>query len=122
MEKTILLVEDDVFLIDIYSSKIKEAGFEVEVAEDGEAAIKKAKETKPDIVLLDLVLPKADGWEFLKEIKAIPELKDTKIIILSNLGQKDEIEKGLQMGADKYLVKAHYTPSEVIEEVKKILK
>lgn len=118
--KNILLVEDDPFLIDIYSTKLKESGFGVEVASDGEKALTKASEKKYDLVILDIVLPQMDGWEILGKIKEGSN-KDLKIIILSNLGQKSEVEKGLKMGATKYLIKAHYTPSEVVEEIKKII-
>lgn len=120
--KNILLVEDDPFLIDIYRSKLKEVGFSVDTAEDGEQAITKMKDKKPDLVLLDIVLPDIDGWEILKQIKTDPELKDLKVVILSNLGQKNEVEKGVELGAVKYLIKAHFTPSEVVSEIKKILK
>lgn len=119
--KKILLIEDDAFLVDIYTTKLKEAGFEVLVAFDGEEGFKKAKDEKPDLVLLDLVLPGMDGWEFLKKAKS-ENLGNVKVVVLSNLGQKEEVEKGMELGAVKYLVKAHYAPSEVVEEVKKILK
>jgi len=117
--KKILLVEDDPFLIDIYTTKLKESGFSVEVANDGEAALRKARENKPDLVILDIVLPQIDGWEILRKIKSEPEFKNLKVIILSNLGQKEEVEKGIKLGAAKYLIKAHYTPSQVIKEIKK---
>lgn len=119
--KKILLIEDDAFLVDIYATKLKEAGFEVLTAFDGEEGYKKAKEEKPDLVLLDLVLPGMDGWEFLKKAKS-ENLTWLKIVVLSNLGQKEEVEKGLNLGVVKYLVKAHYAPSEVVEEISKILK
>lgn len=119
--KTILLVEDDPFLVDIYSTKLKEAGFSVQVAIDGKEALKKIKEDIPDLLLLDIVLPNFNGWEILRKIERDDELKTLKVVILSNLGEKQEIEKGLKLGAARYLVKAHYTPSEVVEEVKKIL-
>ncbi len=122
---SILLVEDDPFLIDIYATKFKESGFSVEVAKEGEEAFKKLSEKKFDLLILDIVLPQVDGWEVLKRIQSskseIQNLKDLKIIVLSNLGQKEEVEKGLKLGATKYLIKAHYTPSEVVEEIKKIL-
>ena len=120
--KKIILVEDDPFLIDIYTTKLKELDFAIQVATDGEEAISKIKEEKPDLIVLDIVLPHVDGWEILREIKGEEKLAKTKIIILSNLGQKEEVEKGLQLGATKYLIKAHYTPSQVVEEIKKILK
>ncbi len=120
--KQILLIEDDPFLIDIYTTKLKESGFRVEVATGGGEGVSKIKEKKPDLLLLDIVLPQIDGWEILKEIKSDEELKDLKVIILSNLGQKEEVEKGLAMGAIKYLIKAHYTPTQIVEEIKKVLK
>ncbi|RLF61992.1 MAG: response regulator [Thermoplasmata archaeon] len=120
--KKILLVEDDPFLIDIYTTKLKKSGFGMTVAKDGDSALRAVKEEKPDLVLLDIVLPHIDGWEILKKIKNNKELKDVKIIVLSNLGQKQEVEKGLELGAVKYLIKAHYTPSEIVKEVEKILK
>jgi len=119
--KNILLIEDDPFLIDIYTTKLKGSGFLVEVASQGEEAVSKVKEKPFDLVLLDIVLPKIDGWEILRQIKAESKLKDLKVIILSNLSQKEEVEKGMNLGADKYLIKAHYTPSEVVEEIKKVL-
>jgi len=119
--KKILLIEDDPFLSDIYTAKLKDAGFEVEVMTEGDAVISKITEKKPDLVLLDIVLPHLDGWEVLKQIKETSSLKDLKVIILSNLGQKSEVEKGLNLGAVKYLIKAHYTPTEIAEEIKKII-
>ncbi len=120
--KTILLVEDDPFLIDLYVTKSKEAGFKIEVVDDGDLVLEKVKEVKPDILLLDIVLPNVDGWEILRKIKEDIDMKDLIVVILSNLGQKDEVEKGLKLGATKYLIKAHYTPTEVVEEVKKLLR
>ena len=119
--KQILLIEDDPFLIDIYSTKLKDSGFLVEVASDGEQALEKVKAKKPDLVLLDIVLPKVSGWEILRKIKSEANLKGLKIIILSNLGQKEEVEKGVDLGVSKYLIKAHYTPSQVVEEIKEII-
>jgi len=120
-------VEDDPFLIDIYATKFKEEGFQVKVANDGEEGLRKLREgegneEKFDLLVLDIVLPHVDGWEILKEIKASEKLKNLKIVILSNLGQKGEVEKGVKLGATKYLIKAHYTPSEVVAEIKQLLK
>jgi DNA-binding response OmpR family regulator len=118
--KSILLVEDDPFLIDIYTTKLKEEGFAVEVADDGEEVMAKIAEVKPDLMLLDIVLPNVNGWEILRRVKKDATTKDLKIIILSNLAEKEEVEKGMSFGANKYLVKAHYTPTEVIKEITKI--
>ena len=125
--KNILLVEDDPFLIDIYTTKLKDSGFSVEVAKEGEEALRKLNEEKFDLLILDIVLPQIDGWEVLEKIKneklkmKNESLENLKIIVLSNLGQKEEVEKGLKLGATKYLIKAHYTPSEVVEEIKEII-
>jgi len=123
--KKILIVEDDPFLIDIYTTKLKDSGFSVEVAKEGESALRKLTEEKFDLLLLDIVLPQIDGWEILEKVKNAPHQYGgarLKIVILSNLGQKEEVEKGLKLGATKYLIKAHHTPSEVVEEIKAVLK
>ncbi len=119
--KKILLVEDDPFMIDIYTTKLKEAGFLVRLSADGENALQQIKNEKPDLILLDIVLPKLNGFELLKEIKDLSQLKEIPVIIISNLGQKKEVEKGLKTGAVKYLIKAHYTPSEIVEEIQQVL-
>jgi len=121
-KKTVLLAEDDPFLIDVYSTKLKEAGFNVEVAKDGNECLTKLREKKLDLLLLDIVLPQISGWEVLRKIKENERLKDLKIIILSNLGQKNEIKQGLGLGAARYLIKSHYTPTQVVEEINKLLK
>ncbi len=120
--RKILLVEDDPFLIDIYTAKFKEAGFDIQVVTDGQESLRKIKEKLPDLVLLDIVLPHINGWEILRKIRQEDKLKNLKVIILSNLGQKEEVEKGISLGATKYLIKAHYKPNEVVEQIKKILK
>jgi len=119
--KVILLVEDDPFLIDIYKTKMEEEGFVVEVAERGDAIFTKLEQLRPDLIILDIVLPQMDGWEVLRKIKSDERLKELKVMVLSNLGQKEEVEKGIKLGAEKYLIKAYYTPSQVVEEIKKIL-
>jgi len=120
--KNILLVEDDLFMIDIYTTKLKEAGFSVQVAIDGEEALNKMKEKKPDLLVLDIVLPRLTGFEILKAVKSSSELQKIPVLVLSNLGQRTEVEEGLKLGATKYLIKAHYTPTEVVKEIKEILK
>ncbi len=124
--KSILLIEDDPFLVDIYTTKFKGSDFKIDVATDGEQGLRKLSEKKFDLLVLDIVLPQIDGWEILKKIKALSfnfkHLEGLKIVILSNLGQKEEVERGMEMGATKYLIKAHFTPSEVVEEITKTLK
>ena len=123
--KSILLVEDDPFLSDIYLTKLKESGFEAVGVSEGKECLRIIKEKEFDLALLDIVLPRMDGWEILRKIretKKNAKIKNLKVVILSNLGQKEDIEKGLKLGAVKYLIKAHYTPTEVVREIKKILK
>lgn len=122
MPKKILIVEDDKFLRELIKRKLIGEGFEVVEAIDGEEALKKVKEEKVDLVLLDLILPSIDGFEVLSRIKENPDLVSLPVIILSNLGQREEIERGLKLGAVDYLVKAHFTPGEIIEKIKSILK
>ncbi len=122
MAKKILIVEDDKFLRELISQKLVKEGYDIVEAVDGEEGVKKVKEDKPDLVLLDLILPGADGFEVLSRVKSDPLLVPIPIIILSNLGQKDDIEKGLKLGAVDYLIKAHFTPAEIIEKIKIILK
>lgn len=122
MAKKILIVEDDKFLRELIARKLTDEGFEIIEAVDGEDGIKKIKEMKPDLVLLDLILPSIDGFEVLSRVKGDASLTSIPIIILSNLGQKEEVEKGLDLGAVDYLIKAHFTPGEIIEKIKNILK
>ena len=124
--KKILLVEDDPFLIDIYQTKLENSGFEVEVAENGEKALELLKEKVFDSMLLDIVLPRIDGWKILEEIKKMKkereDLEKMKIVVWSNLGEKEDIKKGLSLGATSYLIKANFTPSEVVREIEKLLR
>jgi len=120
-KKKILLVEDDKFLSEMYSTKLTESGFEVETAFDGEEGLRKAGEFQPDLILLDIVLPKKDGFEVLKELKAKEELSKILVIALTNLGQKEEVQKGFDLGASDYIIKAHFTPTEVVAKAKKLL-
>jgi len=117
----VLLVEDDKFLSEMYVTKLESAGFEVEAAFDGEEALAKVKEFAPQLVFLDIVLPKKDGFEVLAALKEGGSLKNMKVIALTNLGQKEEVDKGLSLGASDYIVKAHFTPTEVVAKAKKVL-
>ncbi len=122
MPNTILVVEDDKFLRELISQKLAAENFNVEGAVDGEEGIKKIKELKPAVVLLDLILPGIDGFEVLLRVKNDPALAQIPVIILSNLGQREDIERGLKLGAVDYLIKAHFTPGEIIEKIKNVLK
>ena len=120
--KKILLVEDDKYLVDIYVTELKKAGFIVEVALNGKEALNKINEVKPDLLILDIIMPEVDGWQVLRKIREKTEFKNLKIIVLSNLSQKEDIEKAFKFGATKYFVKTHFTPSKVVEEIKQLLK
>jgi len=122
MAKTILIIEDDQFLRELIVRKITGEGFSALEAESGEQGIEKTKQEKPDLILLDLMLPGIGGFEVLKKIKEDKNSNSIPIIILSNLAEPEEMEKGLKMGAVDFLIKAHLTPREIIDKVKSILK
>ena len=121
MFKKILLIEDDKFLRDLMNKKLLSMGYDVVAAADGESGLTMIKESKPDVVLLDLILPGINGFEVLERAKKDPETASIPVIILSNLGQSEDIEKGLKLGAKDFLVKAHFTPQEIINKLKAIL-
>ena len=118
----ILLIEDDPFLLSMYSTKFGLENFSVISADDGEKGWQTADEVRPDIILLDILMPKMNGFEVLEKLKANKKTKNIPVILLTNLNQKDEIERGMTLGADDYLIKAHFMPSEVVEKIKKVLK
>lgn len=118
----VLLVEDDVFLSGIYQKKFEMEGFKISTSDNGEKGLADVKKKKPDIVLLDVLLPKMDGFTVLKQLKEDEATKNIPVILLTNLGQKDDVEKGLEAGAADYLIKAHFKPSEIVEKVRKVLK
>ena len=120
-KKRILLVEDDPFISEMYTLKFEKAGFASEVAMTGKEGVAKTREWRPDIVLLDVLIPEMDGFEVLSILKKDPGVKSIPVIMLTNLGQKEDIEKGAALGAAAYVVKAHFTPQEVVEKVRAIL-
>jgi len=121
-KKKILIIEDDFFVRDLYDRELTREGFAVETAVDGPEGLLKAVETKPDLVLLDIMLPKMSGLDVLKTLKEKEETKNIPVVLLTNLGQDSVIREGFSLGAAGYLIKAAYTPSQIIEEVKKFLK
>ena len=120
-KQNILLVEDDPFLVEMYMNKFEEAGYEIDVASNGNKAIEQIKAKHPVIVLMDVVMPGLDGFEVLKLIKSDETTKSIPVIMLTNLGQKEDVDKAMNLGAADYLVKAHFTPSEVVSKVKQII-
>lgn len=117
-----MIIEDDKFLRELIARKLEREGYEVAEAVDGEEGFKKVKAEKADLVLLDLILPGIDGFEVLSRMKKDVSVAQTPVIILSNLGQKEDVDRGLKLGAADYLIKAHFTPGEIIEKVQKVLK
>lgn len=122
-KKKIMIVEDDYFVMDIYNLKLTQEGFEVIGAKDGTEALKKLREENftPDLILLDILMPYIDGLEVLAEIKKYERLKKVPVVLLSNLSQRADIEAGLKLGAKGYIIKSHFTPSEVLKEIKSFL-
>jgi DNA-binding response OmpR family regulator len=124
-EKTkVLIVEDDKFLAELISTKLDKEGYDIILATDGEQGLKKTLEEKPAIILLDIMLPGMDGFEVLENLKrnSDPAVKATPVIILSNFGQEEKVERGLSLGAVDYLVKANFTTGEIVEKIKQVLK
>lgn len=118
----IMVVEDDKFLMKIYQSKLNKEGFEVVAAHDGEEATTLIPAEMPQLILLDLIMPKKTGFEVLTEIKQNPATAQIPVLILSNLGQSSDVEKGMQLGAVDYVVKSNMSITEIIEKVKGFLK
>ncbi len=117
-QKKVLVVEDDEHISKVYEIKLAKEGFATLLARDGEEAVEKIKAEKPDLIILDLMLPKKDGFGVLEDIKKIPELARIPVIVLSNLGQQADQERALALGANEYLIKVDYSIQEVIDKVK----
>ena len=117
----LIIIEDDPFLLSILAEKLKEAGFSIEMAADGEDGLNKIKSEDFDLVLLDIVLPKIDGFKILEELRGDNQLKKIPVIILSNLYDKNNIDKAILLGAKEYIVKAYNTPEEIVLKIKSFL-
>lgn len=117
----IIIVEDDPFLLSILAEKLKESGFGVDTAIDGEDGLNKIKSGNFDLVLLDMVLPKIDGFKILEELRDNNQIKKIPVVILSNLYDKNNIDKAVLLGAKEYIVKAYNTPEEIVLKIKSFL-
>jgi len=117
----VLLVEDDVALRDIYSARFTAEGYDVVTAADGEAALTQAVKERPDLIILDVMMPKISGFDVLDILRATPETKATKVIMMTALSQESDVDKGKSLGADEYLVKSEVTLTDVIEKAKQVL-
>ncbi len=121
MAKKILFIEDESALQKTFGEVLTQEGYDVVKAMDGEEGLRLAQSEKPDLILLDLILPKMHGFEVLKQLKDDEETKDIPIIVLTNLESTDDVEKALELGATTYLVKANYDLEDVLKKVKNAL-
>lgn len=119
--KSILLIEDDDIVAELLKKQLIRAGYFVDIANNGKLGLSMIQKNKPDLVLLDMLLPGIDGFSILEELNKFGILPDLPVIIISNSGQQVEIERALKMGVRDYLVKVNFNPGEVLEKVKQIL-
>lgn len=117
----VLIVDDEPALLDIYSTKLSMEGFQVAIAHDGLEGIQQAVQFKPEIILLDVVMPVKDGFETLQDLKMNTTTKDIPVIILSNLGQDYEVKRGMTLGAKNFLTKANLSPQRIVDEIRRAL-
>lgn len=121
-EKSILIIEDEKDLADLFYSMFKEKGYNVNIAYDGEEALNALNMCKPDAILLDLILPKMSGFEVLKSIRSASSTYFTPVIIVTNLSGKENVDKGMTMGANEYLIKSHIRLQDILERIESIIK
>ena len=117
--KKILLIEDENLIVDLLRRKLTLEGYEVSVARDGEEGVKSMRESKPDLILLDIIMPKKGGFEVMTEMQKDKELRKISVIVISNSGQPVELDRAQKLGARDWLIKTEFNPQEVIEKVKK---
>lgn len=121
MSKVLLLIEDDPLMLRLYRKIFKLEGYEIELAAGGQEGLDKAKSDKPTLVLLDIMMPKMDGFEVLGKLKEDPETKDIPVVVLTNLAGTQDAKKAMEMGALKYIIKSEQDPKEVATLVKEVL-
>lgn len=121
-KKKILIVEDDNFVAEVYFAKLTEMGYEAILAQNGEEGLEAMKKNKIDLILLDILMPVMSGTEMLEEVKKNDEWKKIPVILLTNVGEKESIEKVRSFGVKNYLIKSHFTPAEVIEKIESVFK
>lgn len=120
-QKKIIIAEDEPTLTEMYRLYFERAGYQVFSVGNGKECLDFAKQEKPDLILLDIIMPKMDGWQTLTALKNDPETKQIPVLVFSNLGQTQEIQKGLEMGADDYVVKSDMTPKELLVKVEEMI-
>jgi len=119
--KSVLVVEDDPFYLNIYRAKFVKEGFDVRLAKNGDEALEAARNRRPDLMLLDLIMPGKDGFETLADFQKDPALAGIRIVVLSNLSQEEDMERAKGLGATEYVVKANISLQEIVEKVKRYL-
>jgi len=117
----VLLVEDDPMIVEMYKMRLEAEGYEVLITDKGSEALEIAKKQQPAVILLDVILPEVDGFAVLENLKSETETKNIPVLMLTNLSQESDREKGLKIGASEYFVKAEHTPADIINAVKKII-
>lgn len=120
--KKILIIEDEKFLLEMYQSRFEKEDYQVLAAMSGRVGLELAQKEKPDLIILDILMPGMDGYEVIKKLKKDSQTEKIPILVFSNLGQQEEINQGLKLGADDYVVKTDLTPSELINKVERMLK
>lgn len=121
MAKKITIIEDEELILDLLQKKLIQEGYDVSVAHNGEDGINVLKEMKPDLVLLDIIMPKKSGFQVMEEMGKDSELKKIPIIVISNSGQPVELDKAQKLGARDWLIKTDFDPREVVEKVIKLI-
>ncbi|MCK4919043.1 MAG: response regulator [Candidatus Pacebacteria bacterium] len=120
-ETKVLIIEDDVYISEMYKIKFESENYKTVITNNGSEVINLIKKEKPNIILLDIVMPVMDGFDVLKIIKSNKKFNNIPVVMLTNLSQKESIERVFELGAKGYIVKSHFTPSEVVKKVKDIL-
>ena len=122
MAKTIMLVEDDSLLVKMYKTKFESEGYQVLVADDGQKGLEMIQNHKPDFIILDFMMPRLSGMELLAHMQQNPQFKNIPTIMLSNMSNQAQIEKAKKLGAREFLIKANYTPAQIVSKIKQYLK
>lgn len=117
MPKKILLVEDEEIIISLLQKKLIKEGYEVSVARDGVEGLEKMRKIKPDLILLDIIMPRMGGFEVMEEMQKSPELKEIPVVVISNSGQPVELDRAIKLGAKDWLIKTEFDPQEVLDKV-----
>jgi len=120
--KNVLIIEDDEFLRSLAAKRLEKEGYKVEAAADGDSGLKLAADSAPAVILLDLLLPGMSGYEVLEKLRATEGTKKTPVVVFSNLGQKEDVEKAKSLGATDFLIKANFTLDDVVGKIEGYLK